>query len=120
MPRPDSILSRITDHTKVVLLQYTYGRFDPSERQKLLDGLKSRDISVIEDCCHMIRTDDLFRGNENPDAVFFSTQWNKPFSTGLGGMAVFKDFNLYKSAKNIRSALKKFDIHCRPTSLLQK
>jgi dTDP-4-amino-4,6-dideoxygalactose transaminase len=44
---------------------------------------------VIEDCAHGFGGN--YKGKPNgtvAEAAFYSTQWNKPFSTGLGGIAV--------------------------------
>ena len=50
------------------------------------------DPSKIEDCAHGFGG--FYKGKPNgtiADVSFFSTQWNKPFSTGLGGIAVVKE-----------------------------
>ncbi len=77
----------INKNTKVIICQNTYGL--SSNLETLISIAKKNDLYTIEDCTHG------FGGfyNEKPngsycDAAFYSTQWNKPFSTGVGGFAV--------------------------------
>jgi dTDP-4-amino-4,6-dideoxygalactose transaminase len=80
----------ITDRTKAILAQNTFG-LAPD-----LDGIRrladKHNLVVIEDCAHGFGGS--YKGRPNGTiaaASFFSSQWNKPFSTGLGGFAVAKD-----------------------------
>lgn len=57
-----------------------------------MDVAEKHNLVVIEDCTHGFGG--FYKGRKNgtiADAAFFSSQWNKPFSTGIGGMAVVKD-----------------------------
>jgi len=57
---------------------------------------------VIEDCAHGFG--EFYKGRPNgtiADASFFSSQWNKPFSTGLGGFAVTKDLRIAEKLKEL-------------------
>lgn len=83
----DSIKSAVTDKTKVILVQNTFGLSTDVDR--IAQWAKSKGIYTIEDCTHG------FGGTykEEPngsycDAAIYSTQWNKPFSTGIGGFAI--------------------------------
>jgi len=76
----------ITENTKVVICQNTFGL--SVEIEKIVAVAKERGIYTIEDCTHG------FGGTHNGkpngvycDAAIYSTQWNKPFSTGVGGFA---------------------------------
>jgi dTDP-4-amino-4,6-dideoxygalactose transaminase len=87
---PGLIEDHITSRTKVILAQNTFGLSSD------LDGLFSlahkHGLWVIEDCAHGFGG--TYKGKPNgtvADAAFFSTQWNKTFSTGIGGFAVTKD-----------------------------
>ena len=61
----------------------------------ILEIANDNDIDVIEDCClafgstYKTRTVGTFG-----KAAYFSFQWNKPFTTGLGGMAITNDAQL--------------------------
>lgn len=91
----------LTEQTRVVICQHTYGITQPVCKFKSL--MHGRQITLIEDCCQLISAESTDSDiGVTGAASFFSTQWNKPFSTGLGGMAVFRDQNLYILAKGIR------------------
>ena len=57
-------------------------------------------MAIIEDCAHAMGT--LYRQDDGcwqevgnaGDAAFFSSQWSKPVSTGLGGWLVTSDHGL--------------------------
>ena len=77
----------ITDRTKVIICQNTYGL--SSNLEKLVAIAKQYNLYTIEDCTHGFGG--TYEGKPNGqfcDAAFFSTQWNKPFSTGVGGFSV--------------------------------
>jgi dTDP-4-amino-4,6-dideoxygalactose transaminase len=83
----DKIEQKITPRTKFILAQNTYGLSSDFDAIKTI--AKKHNIKVIEDCAHGFGG--LYKGMPNgtiAEAAFYSTQWNKPFSTGLGGVAV--------------------------------
>jgi perosamine synthetase len=97
---PEQIADSITNKTKAIICQHTYGIHQPAH--KLAALISNRLITLIEDCCQLISSD----SNHGTvaiagDAAFFSTQWSKPFSTGLGGMAVFFNHDLYTASRNL-------------------
>ncbi|MGB7862472.1 MAG: DegT/DnrJ/EryC1/StrS family aminotransferase, partial [Candidatus Sulfotelmatobacter sp.] len=87
----DAVSSRI----KAVLVQHTYGL--PAELSPILNWASKRRVPVIEDCAHALGSyyrDDAGTRTEVGtlgDAAFFSSQWTKPVSTGLGGWARASD-----------------------------
>jgi len=79
--------NHISSKTKVIVCQNTFGL--SSNLEQIVELAVSHNIFTIEDCTHG------FGGvySEKPngtfcDAAFYSTQWNKPFSTGIGGFAI--------------------------------
>lgn len=95
----NAVAEKITPKTKAILVQHTYGFAAPvAEIRRIAD---ERGIPVIEDCCHTFggRVDGKLLGTFGT-AAFFSGQWNKPYSTGLGGLALVHDDKL---ADNVRS-----------------
>ena len=83
----------ITDKTRVILCQNTYGL--SANLEALIDIAKRHGLYTIEDCAHGYGGS--YNGQPNGlqcDAAFFSTQWNKPFSSGVGGFAVTQDKKL--------------------------
>ncbi|MBN4066179.1 DegT/DnrJ/EryC1/StrS family aminotransferase [Candidatus Amoebophilus asiaticus] len=89
---------KITPKTKVILAQNTFG-LSP-DMDPLISLAAKNNLNLIEDCAHGFGGS--YKGKPNgtiADASFFSTQWNKPFSTGLGGMAVTKNTDLANKLK---------------------
>ena len=81
---------RITSRTRALLAQNTFGLAPPMD--ELREIARRHRLALIEDCAHGFGGS--YKGRKNgtlADASFFSTQWNKPFSTGLGGIAVTPD-----------------------------
>lgn len=81
------IEDKITGKTTAIIAQNTFGL--SSDLDPILDIAKRYNLKVIEDCAHGYGGS--YKGKANgtvADAAFFSTQWSKPFSTGLGGIAV--------------------------------
>lgn len=92
--------AHVTSRTKAILVQHTYGYPAPvAEIRALADA---RGLYLIEDCCHTFggRVDGRLLGTFG-HAAFFSGQWNKPYSTGLGGVALVHDAAL---AQRVRAA----------------
>ena len=84
------IEAKITSKTKAIIAQNTFGLApDLNELKRIAD---KHNLILIEDCTHGFGGS--YFGMKNgtiADASFFSTQWNKPFSTGLGGFAIVTD-----------------------------
>lgn len=88
----------ITSKTKVIICQNTFGLSSNIEDIKAL-ALRYN-LYTIEDCTHGFGG--LYNGRFNGincDAAFFSTQWNKPFSTGIGGFALINNSRLIDNIK---------------------
>ncbi len=88
----------ISKKTKVIICQNTFGLSSNIER--VIAVAKKHNIFTVEDCAHG------FGGyyNDKPngsycDAAFYSTQWNKPFSTGIGGFLVVNNLKLLDKIK---------------------
>jgi dTDP-4-amino-4,6-dideoxygalactose transaminase len=86
----DLIEEKITSRTKVIIAQHTYGYVCDMDR---IIGIAARHgVTVIEDCCLCVGS--TYKGKLAGTfgrAAYFSFQWNKPFTTGLGGMAITND-----------------------------
>ncbi len=102
----EKIEEKITPKTKVILAQNTFGL--SSDLDKIREVADKHGLWVVEDCAHGLGG--TYKGCKNgtvADAAFFSTQWNKPFSTGLGGIAVAKDTEVAQRLKELeRRAVK--------------
>ncbi len=98
------IRAQITSATRAIILQNTFGLSPDIE--PVLDMARERGLFVIEDCAHGFGGS--YKGHPNGtlgDAAFFSTQWNKPFSTGLGGFVYVKSPHLAKAMRDKESRL---------------
>ena len=75
---------------KAILAQNTFGL--SADLDAIFEIAKKYDLFVVEDYAHGFGG--FYKGKPNgtiADVSFFSTQWNKPFSSGLGGFAVTKN-----------------------------
>lgn len=100
--------SKITERTKVIICQNTFGL--SSNVEKVVAFAKENNIKTIEDCTHGFGG--TYKGKPNGsycDAAFFSTQWNKPFSTGVGGFALVTD-------KDLKTKLEKINTNLEPAT----
>ncbi len=100
----DKIEARITDRTKVLIAQNTYGLSSD------VDGIKALaekyNLKVLEDCTHGFGG--TYKGvanGKNVDAAFYSSQWNKMFSTGVGGMIIATDPELTQKMNDFEASL---------------
>lgn len=89
-----------------LIVQHTYGI--PCDMAAIGEWAERRGLPVIEDCCHTFGTKAGGRlcGTFGKFA-FMSGQWNKPFSTGLGGMLLVNDSTLADAVERlVQSELK--------------
>lgn len=93
-------LESVADDVSAVIVQHTYGI--PCEMEPILRWAGGRKIPVIEDCCHVFGS--CYRNalcGTFGRFAFMSGQWNKPISTGLGGMLLVNDPALADRAAEI-------------------
>ncbi|MBK8492665.1 MAG: aminotransferase class I/II-fold pyridoxal phosphate-dependent enzyme [Saprospirales bacterium] len=94
----------IRPQTKCILAQNTFGL--SAELDPLLKIAQKYQIPVIEDCTHGFGG--AYRGQANgtlTQASFFSTQWNKPFSTGWGGFTAIRDEALAREVQKLEEKM---------------
>lgn len=97
---PQKIKEKITEKTKAIIAQHTFGI--PAEMDGIIDVAKKYNLYVIEDSCHAVGA--RYKGREVGtfgDAAFFSAQWSKPVTTGLGGWATVNNSALREKMRNI-------------------
>ena len=101
-----NVRKAISPRTKVIICQNTYGL--SVELEEICCIAAEFGIKTIEDCTHG------FGGfyNDQPngvtcDAAIFSTQWNKPYSTGVGGFATTRCNELSQALEKVNNALLK-------------
>jgi len=94
-------------NVKAVIVQHTYGI--PADTQPIVSWARQRGIATIEDCAHV--SGGHYRNEQGQwvpvgslaDASFYSSQWTKPISTGLGGWVNTSNFNLRNALKRFQS-----------------
>jgi dTDP-4-amino-4,6-dideoxygalactose transaminase len=94
----DLLEEKIGEKTKVIIAQHTYGY--PCEMNRIMDIAEKSRIAVVEDCCLALGS--KYAGKTVGTfgrASYFSFQWNKPYTTGLGGMALVNDRELGEKIK---------------------
>jgi perosamine synthetase len=90
---PAAVTAALSPRTRVVLAQNTFGL--SADVDALAAAARPHGAVVIDDCTHGLGG--TYRGRPNgaaAHAAFYSTQWSKPISTGLGGIAVTTDARL--------------------------
>lgn len=92
-PSIEHIEAAITAKTKCIIVQNTFGL--SYQVEEIVKIAKKQGIYTIEDCTHGFGGTYLGLPNGSYcDAAFFSTQWNKPYSTGIGGFALVNNETL--------------------------
>ena len=89
----DLLQEKITRNTKVIIVQHTYGY--PCDMDAITNIAAKTDVPFIEDCCLALGS--RYKGKligTFGKAAYFSFQWNKPYTTGLGGIALTNDKKL--------------------------
>lgn len=84
---PDLVEAKITPRTRLMIAQHTYGY--PADMDAIMDISCRKGLPVVEDCCLALGS--RYKGKLAGTfgvAGYFSFQWNKSFTSGLGGMAV--------------------------------
>lgn len=92
----------ITRRTKAIVVQHSYGI--PTEMDAVMALASKAGIPVVEDCAHALGS--TYKGRivgSIGDAAFFSSQWSKPYTTGMGGMAVAADPSICRKLASVQA-----------------
>jgi dTDP-4-amino-4,6-dideoxygalactose transaminase len=104
---PVSVEKLITSRTRAVIAQHTYGI--PADIETLASLASAHGLALIEDCAHVLigsRHRDRLLGTFG-NAAFFSSQWSKPYTTGLGGMVVTSHLGLATHLRSLQSEFRR-------------
>ena len=104
---PASVRACITSRTRALIVQHTYGI--PADVQSLQAIAEEHQLPLIEDCAHVLpgsKYQNRLLGSFG-NASFFSSQWSKPYTTGLGGMVITHDGELAARLKRIQATFDK-------------
>jgi perosamine synthetase len=87
--------SKVNPNVKAIVIQHTFGM--PADAARIISWARQRGIATIEDCAHALGSGYYGASGVRhavgtlSDAAFFSSHWNKPVSTGIGGWALVND-----------------------------
>ena len=104
----DLLLNAITDNTKAIIIQHTFGI--PMSLSKIENIIGGRDIAIIEDCAHSFHP--VLNGNEKNflSFSFFSTDHSKPLNTHIGGVVCTNSIEHGELIAKIASQAKKLNV----------
>ncbi len=91
--RPELVEAAVTPRTKVLVAQHTYGY--PCDMDAYAEIADRHGLALVEDCCLALGS--RYKGRLCGTfgvAAYWSFQWNKPFTTGIGGMVTTSDPDL--------------------------
>ncbi len=91
---------KVTPNTKIIIAQHTYGY--PCNMDAIMSIADKGGVTVIEDCCLALGS--KYKGKlvgTFGKAAYFSFQWNKLYTTGLGGMVLANDLQLAKKIESL-------------------
>lgn len=98
----EDLKNKITDKTKVILAQHTFGRI--LEIKKINEIASKKNIKVVEDCAHVIDSEIGIYS----DAAIITFGITKVVSGVRGGMAITRDKNLDRQLKEFQKYLSPF------------
>lgn len=97
---PKDVSSKVTPRTKAIILAHLYGM--PCDLYEICEIADAHSIYLIEDCAHGIAaTYDGKKIGSYGDASIFSFNFDKPFSTGSGGVLAVNNPALSEYAQTI-------------------
>lgn len=106
----EALRAKVNAKTKVIICQNTYGLSSNLEKIALIAEEAAQQygnvVYTLEDCTHGFGGS--YHGKPNGtscDASFFSTQWSKPYTTGVGGFCVVHNDQLKDNLKRLDSDL---------------
>lgn len=96
--------SQAHSDVKAIVIQHTFGM--PADTERIVSWARRRGIATIEDCAHALGSGYYVSSGARraigtlSDAAFFSSHWNKPVSTGIGGWALVNDPKIREGVRN--------------------
>lgn len=97
---PELLTQTDSKDVSAIIAQHTYGI--PCLTNGIMEWARERSVSIVEDCCHAFgSTIGRKQCGTFGHFAFMSGQWNKPFSTGLGGMLLVNDTRLADKIRRI-------------------
>lgn len=103
----DKIKEKVTDKTKLILAQHTFGK--ALEIDKLADFAKQKDIKLVEDCAHVLglKYKGKYLGTFG-DAAVITFGMTKVISSVRGGMVITNDKFITNGVRAYRETIPNF------------
>ncbi len=101
---PTDLETKITDRTKAVVIQHTFGL--PADMEKITDICQKYNLILIEDCAHALGAE--YNGRKLGSfgkASFFSFGRDKVISSVFGGLAVTNNDDLAEKIRDYQQSL---------------
>jgi dTDP-4-amino-4,6-dideoxygalactose transaminase len=101
---PISVERRVTPRSRALIVQHTYGI--PADLGALSALAHEHRLDLIEDCAHVLPGSRYLSRplGTHGRAGFFSFQWSKPYTSGLGGMVITRDAKLAERLREIQTS----------------
>jgi dTDP-4-amino-4,6-dideoxygalactose transaminase len=100
---PEHCEAALTPRTRALVVQHTFGI--PADMERFAELARRRGLPLIEDCCHTYRSTWGGRAvGTFGDAAFYSFEWGKPLTVGLGGAAICNDPELKRRLASLYAA----------------
>jgi len=104
---------------KAVVVQHTFGI--AADIVKISKIAKQHNLIVIEDCCHTFSSEyNGVKVGSISDASFYSFEWGKPISLGLGGGVQVNNADMLKNLNSRYSLFKNPSLSSELQLLIQK
>ena len=97
---PDDLELKLNNakDVKAIVIQHTFGIV--ADLEKIIEITKKYNLIVIEDCCHTYNSEYKgYKVGNFSDASFYSFEWGKPISLGLGGATKVKNSQMLDRLK---------------------
>ncbi len=101
---PEKIEEKITDKTKAIIVQHTFG--NSAEMDRIMKIAKKHNLYLIEDCAHSLGSE--YKKKKTGifgDAAFFSFGRDKVISSVSGGMVITNNSELGKKIKEFKDQI---------------
>lgn len=99
---PDLIEKQITEKTKAIIVQHTFGV--PADMDRIIEVAKKHHLRVIEDCAHSLGAEyDGKPVGTFGDLAFYSFGRDKIISSVSGGAVYAQDFDLIKKVRELQA-----------------
>jgi len=101
---PEKIEEEITDRTKAIIVQHTFG--NPCKMDRIMEIARKHNLYVIEDCAHSLGT--KYQNKKLGtigDVAFFSFGRDKIISAVAGGMVTTNNNELGEKIKEFRNQM---------------